>query len=461
MGVRLAQILLFLLLLSTGCGKQEVPHHSHLVEGALPDTLRVATLYSPTSYFLYREQPMGYDYGLVKRFTDDKNLKLELVVAPSLASMMEMLDSGKVDLLAYKIPVTSEYRKRVVHCGPESETHQVLVQPRRAKKKLIADVTELVDKDVYVEADSKYYYRLQNLNEELGGGINICAIDRDTLITEDLIEMVSNGQIPLTVVDNDIAQVNKTYFPNLDVSLALSFPQRSTWAVDARHSWLGDSINEWLNEEKPRATQERLLRRYFELSKGKGSVTTEDKIDFSDGTISPFDPIFKKYANAINYDWRLFASQGYVESRFDTTKVSWAGARGIMQIMPPTAVAYGTTAEEIVSPEAAIKTASLILSDLDRNLTKSVPDSNERWKFVLAAYNAGLAHVFDAIALARKYGFTPDVWDDNVAECMIMKSNPEYYNDPVCRFGYARGKETVDYVNNVVEFYTRCKQYIT
>lgn len=458
--VRLAQLFLLLLLLSTGCGNGSVQHNTHLVEGSLPDTLRVATLYSPTSYFIYRGQPMGYDYGLVKRFAEDKNLKLDLVVAPSLACMIEMLDSGKVDLLAYKIPITAEYREKVVHCGPESETHQVLVQPKRAKNKLIADVTELVGKDVYVEAESKYYYRLNNLNEELGGGINICAIDRDTLIVEDIIEMVASGVIPLTVVDNDIAQINKTYYPNLDVSLALSFPQRSTWAVDLRDAWLGDSINSWLKEDKPRAAQEGLLRRYFELSKGKSTTKAEDKIDFSNGNISPFDHFFKKYARDINYDWRLFASQGFIESRFDTTKVSWAGARGIMQIMPATAVAYGTTAEDIEEPEEAIKTASLILADLDRNLTKSVPNSHERWKFVLAAYNAGLAHVFDAIALAKKFGYVPDVWDGNVAACMMLKSSPEYYNDPVCRFGYARGKETVDYVENVVEFYTRCKQFI-
>ena len=272
--------------------------------------------------------------------------------------------------------------------------------------------------------------------------------------------MVASGVIPLTVVDNDIAQINKTYYPNLDVSLALSFPQRSTWAVDLRDAWLGDSINSWLKEDKPRAAQEGLLRRYFELSKGKSTTKAEDKIDFSNGNISPFDHFFKKYARDINYDWRLFASQGFIESRFDTTKVSWAGARGIMQIMPATAVAYGTTAEDIEEPEEAIKTASLILGDLDRNLTKSVPNSHERWKFVLAAYNAGLAHVFDAIALAKKFGYVPDVWDGNVAACMMLKSSPEYYNDPVCRFGYARGKETVDYVENVVEFYTRCKQFI-
>ncbi len=457
----LSGLICLLLLCLIGCGKDKgVVKIERLVEGVYPDTLKVATLYSPTSYFLYRETPMGYDYGLAKRFAQDNGMEMELIVANNLASMIELLDSGKVDVVAYKVPVTGEYRTRVFHCGPESETHQVLVQPLRARKRVVDDVTELIDKEVYVEADSKYYYRMINLNDELGGGISIHPIDRDTLITEDLIEMVSNGTIPLTVVDNDVARVNRTYYPNLDVSLALSFPQRSTWAVSNQHKWLGDSIDEWLKGEQPQAAQAQLLRRYFELSKAR-SQSPGHKVDLSSGHISPYDALFRKYANSINYDWRLLASQAFVESQFDTAKVSWAGARGLMQIMPPTAVAYGTTAQEIVAPENGIKTATLILADLNKNLTKSVPDPDERWKFVLAAYNAGLAHVFDAIALARKYGYAPDVWEGNVSQCMIMKSKPEYYNDPVCKFGYARGKQTVAYVDEVMSFYTRCKQYIS
>lgn len=456
----LSRLLCILLLCLAGCGKERgTISLPRLVEGIYPDTLKVATLYSPTSYFLYRETPMGYDYGLAKRFAQDKDMELELIVANNLASMIELLDSGKVDIVAYKVPVTGEYRTRVIHCGPESETHQVLVQPRRANTPVIDDVTQLVGKDVYVESESKYYYRMVNLNDELGGGINLHSINRDTLINEDLIEMVSNGTIPLTVVDNDMARVNSTYYPNLDVSLALSFPQRSTWAVSNQHKWLGDSIDEWLKGENPQAAQAQLLRRYFELSKARAQ-SPGHKINLSSGRISPFDALFRKYANSISYDWRLLASQAFVESQFDTAQVSWAGARGLMQIMPSTAEAYGSNAHDIMIPENGIKTATLILADLDRNLAKSVPDRQERWKFVLAAYNAGLAHVFDAIALARKYGYKSDVWEDNVAQCMLMKSNPEYYNDPVCKFGYARGKQTVAYVDEVMSFYTRCKQYI-
>lgn len=429
---------------------EESPH-------PLPDTLRVATLYSPTSYFIYRDEPMGYDYSLLRQFASDKGMAVKLTVATSLPKMLELLDSEKVDLLAYEIPVTTEFKRKVTACGPEYFTHQVLVQPKKDGKPQITDETQLVGKEIYVEDNSKYKFRLQNLNEELGGGIVIHAIDRDTLITEDLIEMVSSGAIPLTVVDSDIARLNRTYYRDLDISLPLSFPQKSSWGVSPEKQWLADSVNAWFAQEKPKERQARLLKRYFELSK---NGDTRFNIDFSKGIISPYDHLFRKYAAEIGMDWRLLASQGYHESHFDTTCVSWAGARGIMQIMPRTARAYNLSASEITNPEANIRTATRIIKDLDKSLAKRVTDNNERLKFVIAAYNSGIAHIYDAIALAKKYGKNPQLWDGNVEAALLMKANPEYYSDPVCKAGYFRGRETVAYVREVMEFYEKAAKQI-
>ena len=419
-----------------------------------PDTLRVATLYSPEAYFIYRGQEMGYDFELVTALAADKDMILKMEIAPSLSRAVEMLDSGYVDLIAYEVPVTAEYKDRVVPCGPENITTQVLVQPKKGETELITDVTDLVGKDVYVESESKYEARIRNLNQEVGGGINIHTVDRDTLITEDLIAMVSEGKIPLTVVDSDIARINKTYYSDLDITLPLSFEQRSSWAVAPDKAWLGDSINAWLNSENPRQEQAQLLKRYFELSKNDPN----SKYYAANGVgVSPFDHLFKRYAEDYDWDWKLLASQAYVESKFDSTAVSWAGARGMMQIMPRTAKGYGQTAKSVMKNDVAVETALKLLNDLDKQLTPKVPDENERKKFVLAAYNSGLGHVNDAINLAKKYGLNPQKWDGNVAKAILWKSNPKYYKDPVVRFGYSRGRETYDYVNRIYAFYNRAK----
>lgn len=446
-----------------GCKSRKVDAaaETSVVRRELPDTLRVATLYSPTSYFLYRDQEMGYDYSLVTQWAQEKGMVVDLTVAPSMGRMIELLDSGMVDLAAYEIPVTAEYKQQVVACGPEYVTTQVLVQPLKNGKPEITDETQLIGRDVYVEAGSKYDYRLRNLDSELGGGIKIHEVDRDTLITEDLVGMVSDGTIPLTVVDSDIARINKTYYRDLDVSLPLSFPQKASWGVAPGNEWLADSVNAWFLQEAPKRRQAELLKRYFELSKnGDEDFAGPVTLDLSKGKISPYDDIFKATGAAHGWDWRMLAAIGYAESGFNNNLVSWAGARGLMQIMPRSAVAYGLPLDKIEDPKANIEAAGRILSDLDRALSKKVPDRGERQKFVIAAYNSGIGHIYDAIALAGKYGRNPLVWEGNVEQALLMKANPEYYSDPVCRNGYFGGRHTVAYVRKVSGLYDRFKKKI-
>ena len=322
---------------------------------------------------------------------------LDLKVAKSLSSAVAMLDSGKVDLIAYDVPITEHYLKYVVPCGPENYTSQVLVQPKVQGKAPITDVTELVGRQVYVEKDSKYLRRLNNLNDELGGGIEIHEVDADSLITEDLIEMVNDGKIPPTVVDSDIAKLNRTYYPGLDIDMPVSFAQRASWAVAPDKKWLADSIDVWFAQASPQETNEELLKRFFEQSKYSPTV----RFDFSKGYISKYDDLFKKYAPGIGWDWRLMAAQAYRESKFKPNARSWVGARGLMQIMPATARGYRTKVSQLNNPETSVKVATQLLDDLDGYLLKYVPDDKERLKFVIAAYNVGIAHVYDAIARQR------------------------------------------------------------
>lgn len=444
--------------LATGCS----PDRRNTADNAatavekhpLPDTLRVATLYSPTSYFIYREETMGYDYDLVMQMASDKGFAVKLEVAPTLAAAVELLDSGRVDLIAYEVPVTAEYKEHIIACGPENITSQVFVQPLVKGQPAITDVTQLAGRDVYVEAGSKYQHRLTNLNEEIGGGMRIHPVDREEMITEDLIDLVSRDSIPLTVVDSDIARINKTYYPDLDITLEVSFPQRSGWGVGLKNRWLADSIDAWMGSERTRDAQATLLKRYFELSKSHGAKVD---LNFKDGKASPFDDMFRRHCKNTAWDWRLVAALAWTESMFDASVVSWAGARGLMQLMPSTARAYGVDPEALVDNDRCIAAAVKILTDLDRHLAPKVADPQERAKFVMGAYNAGLAHILDAIALADKYGMDPQKWDGNVAKAVMMKTKPEYYNDPVCRYGYFRGRETIEHVAKVFSFYEKCR----
>lgn len=448
-------ILLLVVIISSCKGKtvvSPVPQDVLAHAKDLPDTLRVGTLYSPTSYFIYRGETMGYEYDMISKFAKDKNIGIRMVVANNMQQMIAMLDSGSIDVIAYEMPITAEYNKQVLHCGVRNVTYQVLVQPLVKGKPLIKDVTQLVGKDVYVEANSKYESRLQNLDNELGGGIKIHPVSQDTIISEDMIEMVSDGKMPLTIVDSDIAKLNKTYYSNIDISLNVSFPQQSSWAVSKEKKFLADSINAWVSLSQNISTSKTLLKQYFEQSKNSPNETTYN-LTIKKGKISPYDEIFKRYAKRIHWDWRLLGAMAYVESQFDTTVISWAGARGIMQLMPATARRYGLNGRTVNNPEKNIEAAVASIFDINKSLSQKVPNKEERRKFILAAYNAGIGHVYDAIELAKKYGKNPEKWDGNVGEMILMKANPEYFNDEVCRFGYFKGKETTAYVIRVQKVY--------
>ncbi|MDE6510073.1 MAG: transglycosylase SLT domain-containing protein, partial [Muribaculaceae bacterium] len=326
---------------------------------------------------------------------------------------------------------------------------QVLIQRTDNPDSLITDVPQLVGRDVYVEAGSKYYYRMLNLNAELGGGVNVIPVASDTIVTEDLIDMVSAGGLPLTVADSDVAALNGTYYANLDFTVGVSLEQRAAWAVDPSRRCLADSIDSWMTQAEPVKAQKELLKRYFQLAKIAGNPYTN--IDFTDGTISKYDNIFRRYAGHIGWDWRMLAAQAYTESRFNPRARSFAGARGLMQIMPRTGRAYGL--RNANDPEQSVRAAVSLLADLDRLLEPKVSDPTERLKFVLAAYNGGIGHVFDAIRLAEKHGLDPQLWDGNVAEAALMLANPVYYNDNVVKYGYLRGRETTDYVDRILRFY--------
>ena len=356
-------------------------------------------------------------------------------------------------MIAYNLPVTKEWKDSLTYCGEDIITHQVIVQRNGRQDKPLTDVTQLVDKDVYVKP-GKYYERLVNLNEELGGGIRIHEVTSDSITVEDLITQVAQGKIAYTVADNDLAQLNKTYYPNLNTNLSISFDQRSSWAVRKDSPLLAAAANKWHQENMTSPAYQASTKRYFEISKAMPHTSI---LSVRDGKISHFDNLFKKYAKEIGWDWRLLASLAYTESNFDTTAVSWAGAKGLMQLMPATARAMGIPPGKEQNPEESIKAAIKYIASTNKSL-KMIPDEKERINFILASYNAGLGHIYDAMALAEKYGKNKFVWKDNVENFILLKSNEEYFSDPVCKNGYFRGIETYNFVREINqrhEFYRK------
>lgn len=436
------------LFLLPACSKKkpEVPlpdFHQIREEGKI----KVLLYPSSTTYFVYKGEQMGYEYELLRDFADANHLEIDLRLAANETRMREMLESGEGDLIACNLPVTIKGKETLLYCGKRVLSEQVLVQRSDVKDSILHDVTELIGKEVWVMDQSRYHRRLTNLNEELGGGITIRTMDRDTISVEELIEMVASGEISYTLSDSDLAQLNKTYHNNLHVSLKVSHPQPLSWAVRKDMPQLAEALDDWFEKNRKKQRYRKIEKRYFEMSKMPDHTRIKP---IAPGKISHFDELFKKYAPQLEWDWMLLASIAYQESKFHTDRESWAGAVGLMGVMPRTAQAFGIGADEITDPEANLRAAVALIAKLD-NSFQTIEDKSERIKFILASYNAGSGHIYDAMALAEKLGKNPSVWNGQVEECLRLKSLPEYYNDPVCKQGYVRGKETVRFVEDVLD----------
>ena len=447
-------LLTWMLLGAFSCGPADkVAEEQH----RLPDTLNVGTLYSPTGFFILKGDTMGYDYDRICDFARSRGIVLRFKVARSMPALLDLLKKRKVDVLACEIPVTAEYKSRVLHCGAVNETYQVLVQ--HSGKGMIYDVTQLIGREVYVEKGSKYESRLRNLDNEVGGGINIHVVEGEAALPTELIQRVSRREIGYTIVDSDIAQMNLTYYDSINIGLRVGFAQHSSWAVNPRDQWLADSIDAWAASTDAQEYSKQALKHYFEMNRGPkpDSVKVDTLAVTPPGAISPYDHVFKQYAAKLGWDWRLLAAIAFSESGFDPNATSWMGARGLMQVMPKTARSFGVREEDLGNPEVSIRVASQILAELEA-IMRSRTGADDRIKFILAAYNAGSGHVTDAIALARKYELDPRVWSENVEQAMLWKMDPEYYNDSVCSNGYCRGTEPVDYVVKVLNCYENYKK---
>ena len=225
-----------------------------------------------------------------------------------------------------------------------------------------------------------------------------------------------------------------------------------SWAVRDGNTELADSIKNWYKPEIA-ANVKREERELFSTQSIHRHVYAP-MLNTQAGIISNYDHLFKRYAPIARWDWRLLAAQCYQESCFDPKAYSWAGAKGLMQIMPETARHLGLADSEVYEPEQNIYAAVRYINELNSHFT-DIRNPEERKFFILASYNGGFFHIRDAMALAKKNGKNPHKWI-HVAEYVLKLSTPECYNDPVVKYGYMRGSETANYVSAI---YSRWQKY--
>lgn len=419
------------------------------------------------SYLIYKGQPMGYEYELLNLLAKHLKVDLKIKVTSGVERAIDQLNKGEGDILAFPLTITKDRTRYVAFTKAHFNSYQVLVQRKPANwrtltgdqvsEKLVRNPVDLVGKDVHVLPATAFELRLKNLSEEIGGDINIIS-DTSTAESESLIRKVAMGEIEYTVADHMIAHVNASYYPNLDVSTVLSVMQQIAWATRKNSPKLLSAINEWQTKIKKEPTFMVIYNRYFKSPRTSLIRMQSDYSSLGGNKLSPYDTLIKEGAKDLGWDWRLLASLIYQESHFLPAEESWAGARGIMQLMPGTAKHFGASNPD--DPRQSIKAGVGYLKYLDNYWSKKVIDPDERLKFILASYNAGLSHIIDARKLAEKHGKDPSKWDGNVEYFLTKKSDPKFYRDPVVMAGYCKCEEPVNYVRDVLDRYDEYKIHI-
>lgn len=444
------------------------------------DTLTVIAPYNSTTYFLYRAEPMGFEYELLQKFAEDMSVTLRMLVVTERDSMVKLLRAGKGDIVAARMVPTPEDSGLVAYTRALYTTNPVLVQrsadppavvvadtapalggaavpatpppvtPVRVRQ--IQRPSQLQGQRVDVPEQSPYTRTLIELADTLTGDIHVVEVDASS---EALIRAVSEGTIRFTVAQGNLADISSDHYTNLAVRPVLGDATPIAWAVRPNAPQLLAQLNQWMEAPENAALLKRLYEKYFIHSASYHQRMDSPFLASETGRLSEYDTLFKEGAKKIGWDWRLLASQAYQESKFQPRARSWAGATGLLQLMPRTAAEFKV--RNANNPQENVAGAVRFLDWLTNYWTKRIDDPEERLKFILASYNTGSGHVEDAQRLAKAAGDDPTKWAD-VSYWLLQKSKREVYTNPVVKYGYSRGIEPVNYVAIILERFSHYRQ---
>ena len=380
-----------------------------------------------------------YEKRLNKGIKREEN-KTQIVFIPTtFARLLPDLENGKGDIAAALLTVTPERQRRFGFAsGKAMQVEELVVVHRDVQD--IGTVEDLAGREVHVLRNSSYAEHLRALNKRLAGkGLRaIRIVEADTeLLSEDILEMVNAGIIPITVVDDYKARLWAQVLPDVRVleDVKISTGNTLGWAVRKNNPQLLKDLNAFAAKVKKGTLLGNILfKRYLQNTRTIRNPLADDERSRFREVVG----IFSKYADKYDFDVLAVAAQAYQESRLDHDTRSHRGAVGIMQLLPSTAADPNVGIRDISGLEKNVHAGVKYLAFLrDRYFSDPGIGARDRLAFSWAAYNAGPANVRRMRNRAEKMGLDPDVWFGNV-ELAAAKTV---------------GREPVQYVRNILKYY--------
>jgi len=406
--------------------------------------LRLLTYNGPTSFFMWKGSLMGFDYDLAMKFAKKHDLELEVIVVPYGEDLVDWLQQNKGDIAGASTTITEERKQRgVAFSAPYVETPEQIVSNSKHPK--IETLQDLNGKTITVRAFSSFLDTAKKLQKT---GIDVKIKVADPAVSyEQLVNMVASGEVEMTIADANAVEMAAAFHDTLVPGVYVSDPRAQGWMVKPENETLLKNVSAFISEYRNTKNYAKTLKTYFKPS---GQFNKKIAARLKPGEeLSPYDNLVKEVALKYELDWRLVTAQMWQESSFNPKAESPVGAQGLLQVMPRTAEEMGYP-PPLFEPKRAVQAGVKYLDWIRDRFDTDVTLENRLW-FALAAYNAGIGHLYDAQRLAKELGYDPNVWFDNVENAMLKLAEPRYFKK--ARYGYARGAEPVEYVRNISKLY--------
>ncbi len=400
----------------------------------------VGTLYGPNSYYIGAEGPAGFEYELAEKYAQSLGVDLKILPSYSLEELFPRLNSGEVDFVAAGLAVTPQRLNQYDFAPSYDSVSQKLVFLQGEKRpRTLDDLTGTL----MVSTNSSHQENLQQLAQT-----NEALVWQETaeFDSEELLLKVLAGEIDYTVVDSHVLAINRRYYPDISIGFTIKDPEPLAWLVNKQSddSILG-SLIEFFGQVHHDGTLLALDDKYYGHVEQFNYVDTQAFLAAIEQTLPTYQPVFEKYGQDI--DWKLLAAISYQESHWNPKARSHTGVRGMMMLTLPTAKQMGVKSR--LDPEQSIAGGAKYFHNLIERIPDRIPFPDRMW-FALASYNVGFGHVNDARILTQRQGGDADRWVDVKSRLPLLKQK-KYYK--TLKYGYARGDEPVNYVENIRRYY--------
>jgi membrane-bound lytic murein transglycosylase F len=383
--------------------------------------------------------PTGFEYELANAFADYLGITLRIIIIENEVDMIKALLEEKGDILAPGTPLGGNSSQFVALSPGYFEINQQVVG--RRDNKSLKDRSDLTGAAIWVSPGSARMEVLKSLKNNIS--LNVIS----NYNSEELLRMVWNRSLPLTVVESNTMAINHRFYPELMVHCNLGQPQKLTWAMHPHNRALQSTVDEWFALPDTQSKLDGLIEHYYRHLENFDYVDTVRFHYRIRHRLPYYCTYFQDAAKKFGLDWQLIAAQSYQESHWNPRAKSPTGVRGMMMLTLETSRLMGL--KNRLDAKASIFAGTRFLASLHQNIEDGVAEP-DRTFMALAAYNLGYGHLQDARQLAKKLGQSTDTWR-SIRSVLPLLQQKKYYQN--LSYGYARGEEAVQYVDRIRSYH--------